>query len=88
MESYKRHVREEPDMNKEWDLPDINAAFDVVNRQLMIYHYKDDYKRYQELCRRRAALSVKLFTRDRRKMQIIDTPIDDYYINNNTFNTL
>lgn len=65
-------------MNKEWNLPDINAALDVVNRQLMIYHYRNDYKRYQKLCSKRAALSIKLFTRDRRKLSV-NSGIEDNY---------
>ena len=65
-------------MNTVWNMPDLNAAFEVVNRQLMIYHYKDDYKRYQELCRKRAALSLKIFVRNRRK-RAIDSGIEDNY---------
>ncbi|MBQ4408837.1 MAG: hypothetical protein II852_17705 [Bacteroidales bacterium] len=65
-------------MSKVWNMPDLNAAFEVVNRQLMVYHYKDDYQRYQELCRKRAALSLKIFVRNRRK-RTIDSGIEDNY---------
>lgn len=65
-------------MKKQWNMPDLNAAFEVVNRQLMFYHYSDDYNRYQELCRKRAALSVKIFIRNRRK-RIIDSGFEDSF---------
>lgn len=65
-------------MSKVWNMPDLNAAFEVVNRQLMVYHYSGDYERYQELCRKRAALSVKIFVRNRRK-RIINSGIEDSY---------
>ena len=66
-----------PDM---WKLPDISEEYDNINRKIMLSNYKADYSRFQILCRRRAALSVKLYTRDRRKMRTFDSGINDSYV--------
>ena len=61
-----------------WKLPDISEEYDSVNQRIMLYNYKADYSRFQDLCRRRAALSVKLYVRNRRKMRTFNSVTDDY----------
>lgn len=48
-------------------LYDPEADFEFVNFQLEKLHYREDYKVFQDLCRRRAALSVKMYINDSRR---------------------
>lgn len=51
----------------DYPLYDPEADFEFVNFQLEKLHYREDYKVFQDLCRRRAALSVKMYINDSRR---------------------
>lgn len=51
----------------DYPLYDPEADFEFVNFQLEKLHYRENYKVFQDLCRRRAALSVKMYINDSRR---------------------
>jgi len=51
----------------DYPLYDPEADFEFVNFQLEKLHYHNDYKLFQDLCRKRAALSVKMYINDSRR---------------------
>ena len=68
---------------KDVPLYDPEADFEFVNFQLEKLHYREDYKVFQDLCRRRAALSVKMYINDSRRRaseQQRTSGIDEYVI--------